>query len=60
MLKSLLKVVSYAGLFLTLIPSILVFADRVDLNTNKSFMLLGTVLWFGSSPFWMNKGKQGK
>ena len=58
MSKLLLKIISYAGLLLTLIPSFLVFAKGIELNTNKHLMLLGTVLWFGTRPFWMSKSKQ--
>ena len=57
MSKLLLKIISYAGLLLTLIPSFLVFAKGIELNTNKHLMLLGTVLWFGTRPFWMSKSK---
>jgi hypothetical protein len=55
MSKTILKVVSFAGLVLTLIPSFIVFYQRIDLDSNKNLMLLGTVLWFATSPFWMNK-----
>ena len=55
MSKTILKIASFAGLVLTLIPSILVFSQGIDLDSNKNLMLLGTVLWFATSPFWMNK-----
>ena len=58
MSKMLLKIISYMGLILTLIPSFLVFMKFIELDTNKYLMLLGTVLWFGSVPFWMNRTKK--
>lgn len=58
MFKFILKIVSFAGLGLTLIPSIIVFSNGLDLDSSKNLMLLGTILWFGTSPFWMNKSKQ--
>jgi len=58
MSKMLLKIISFIGLLLTLIPSFLVFLKGIELETNKYLMLVGTLLWFGSSPFWMNKGKR--
>jgi len=58
MSKILLKIISFAGLLLTLIPSFLVFSGRMDLNSNKLLMLIGTLLWFIFSPFWINKSKQ--
>ena len=58
MSKTLLKIISFVGLLLTLIPSLLVFLNGIELETNKYLMLVGTFLWFGSSPFWMNKSKR--
>jgi hypothetical protein len=58
MSKMLLKIISFIGLLLTLIPSFFVFLNRIELETNKYLMLVGTLLWFGSSPFWMNKSKR--
>jgi hypothetical protein len=60
MVKLVLKIISYAGLVLTLVPSFLVFINRIEFDTNKHLMLLGTVLWFSTCPFWMNKSKQAK
>ena len=58
MSNMLLKIISFIGLLLTLIPSFLVFLKGIELETSKYLMLLGTLLWFGSSPFWMNKSKR--
>ena len=58
MSKILLKIISYIGLILTLIPSFLVFLKVIELDTNKYLMLFGTLLWFGCSPFWMNRTKK--
>ncbi len=46
-MKILLKLVSMAGLMLTIIPSIGVFYDVISQEENKYFMLIGTLLWFG-------------
>jgi len=54
-MKTLLKIVSLVGLLTTIVPSFLVFADIITLDTNKLLMILGTLLWFISVPFWMNK-----
>ena len=58
MLKLALKIISYAGLVLTLIPSFLVLTNGIEFNIHKYLMLLGTVLWFGTRPFWISKSKQ--
>ena len=54
-MKTLLKIVSLIGLLATIVPSFLVFAEIITLDTNKLLMIIGTILWFVSVPFWMNK-----
>lgn len=54
-MRSLLKIISVIGLLATIVPSFLVFANIITSDTNKLLMIFGTILWFGSSPFWMNK-----
>ncbi|MEX0646874.1 MAG: hypothetical protein WEA56_13805 [Balneolaceae bacterium] len=51
----LLKIISLAGLALTVIPSVLVFTERIMFDTHTSLMLAGMLLWFGTSPFWMKE-----
>jgi hypothetical protein len=46
-MKILLKLLSIAGLMLTIIPSIGVFYEVISPEENKYFMLIGTLLWFG-------------
>jgi hypothetical protein len=57
-MKLLVKFISYIGLGLTLIPSFLVFTGNVSLDSNKMLMFIGTIIWFVSSPSWMNKVKE--
>ncbi len=54
-MKTILKLVSLMGLLITIVPSFLVFADVISLDTNKLLMILGTLFWFISVPFWMDK-----
>lgn len=53
--KLLLKIISFVGLFLTIIPSFFVFNNLMKLDTGKLLMLIGTIIWFVLSPFWINK-----
>ncbi len=57
-MRILLIIISIVGLVLTIVPALLVFAQKMELQTNKSLMLIGTVLWFASAPFWMSKRKK--
>ena len=50
---SLLKLISLAGLALTVVPSFLVFAGTIGWGSHATLMIVGTILWFGSAPFWM-------
>ena len=49
------KIISFIGLGLTLIPAFLVYLGMVDLDTHKSLMLLGTLIWFATAPAWINR-----
>ncbi|MEF8795114.1 MAG: hypothetical protein V5A22_02355 [Salinivenus sp.] len=54
-MTALLKTVSFVGLGLTVVPSFLVFADVIVWDTHATLMLVGTLLWFATSPFWMEE-----
>ncbi len=54
-MRPLLKTISLIGLLVTIVPSFLVFADVIAPDTNKLLMIVGTLLWFTTAPFWMNK-----
>ena len=53
-MKILLIIISYIGLALSIIPSVLVFLGKIDMQTNTTLMAGGMVLWFGTAPFWIN------
>ena len=40
---------------MTIVPSILVFIGKIDLETNKKIMAAGMLLWFAVTPLWMDK-----
>ena len=54
-MNSVLKLISVIGLALTIIPSVLVFQGSLELASSKTLMLIGTVCWFLSTPFWLGK-----
>lgn len=55
-MKALLKVLSFAGLALTVVPSILVFNQSISWNMHANLMIVGTLLWFITAPLWMKEG----
>ncbi len=54
-MKSILKLISFIGLVLTLFPAFLVFTSYTSLENCKLLMLIGTVVWFLTAPQWMNR-----
>lgn len=53
-MSSLLKLGSLIGLGLTVVPAFLVFAGTIPWETHATLMLVGTLLWFITAPFWMH------
>jgi len=51
-------IISFIGLGLTIIPSILILTGHATMDQNKNLMLFGTILWFGTVALWMNKKKK--
>ena len=51
----LLKTISFIGLLMTIIPSFFLFINKIDISDNYLLMAIGTLIWFVSAPFWMNK-----
>ncbi len=56
----LLKIISFAGLGLTIIPSVLVLSGTIDMHWNKLLMSAGMVVWFAAAYFWVNKSSKPK
>lgn len=56
-MRILLIILSVIGLGLTIIPSILVFLQEMSMDSHKQWMLVGMILWFATSPFWIKEQK---
>jgi len=54
-MKLLLKITSFIGLGLSIVPAILVFSEHMEPSTCKQLMFLGTIMWFATAPSWMIK-----
>jgi hypothetical protein len=54
---SALKLVSWLGLALTLLPSFFVFSGALSLDVFKVVVLAGSVLWLSTAPFWINRDR---
>lgn len=51
------KLMSYVGLLLTLVPSVLLLigSSLLDGYNYQLLATVGMVLWFVTAPFWVNK-----
>jgi hypothetical protein len=54
-MKPLLKILSGAGLALTIVPAFFVFYGVITWERHAALMVVGMILWFASAPFWMKK-----
>lgn len=52
-MRPLLQLASWIALAATLVPSVLYLGGSMPLDTVKTWMLAGTVVWFAATPFWM-------
>jgi hypothetical protein len=55
MKSRILMTLSFIFLAMTIVPAFLVFAQVMSMSQNKTLMLVGTVGWFVTAPFWMKK-----
>ncbi len=53
MKKRIAQTLSGLALLGTILPPCLFFADRLNLDSTQSWMLLATALWFVATPVWM-------
>ncbi|MBN1559090.1 hypothetical protein JW998_02490 [candidate division KSB1 bacterium] len=51
------KIFSLIGLLLTIVPAILVFVGKLQIEQHYVLMFIGTIIWFVCTPFWMLKKK---
>lgn len=58
-MKTVLIILSFIGLALTVLPAFFVFSGAIPWQTHANLMATGMVLWFVTAPFWMGKKKKG-
>jgi predicted histidine transporter YuiF (NhaC family) len=57
-MKLVLKIISYIALIVLIVPPVLVYLQKMELDTCKHWMLVGTIGWFALAPFWMDRKAQ--
>ena len=56
-MRTLTRTISGLALAGTILPPLLFFADRLDLDQTKWVMLLATIAWFAATPWWMDRDR---
>ncbi len=54
-MKTIYRLISFAGLILMFGSSILVFNEAMSPDTYHTTALIGTAMWFVPVPFWMKR-----
>jgi hypothetical protein len=47
------KTISYLGLAITVAAPLLVWAGKISIEANKTLLIIGMFLWFGSAILWI-------
>jgi hypothetical protein len=56
-MKTALKLISFVALGLVIVPPLLYLAGSLAKAPMISLMLVGTLVWFASVPWWMGAGE---
>lgn len=57
-MRTILKILSYGGLVLTILPSLLVLSGAMEFGSHYYWTLAGTLIWFITAPFWVDRKKK--
>ena len=53
MKRCMAKYIALVSLVLLIVPSVMFLADRMELQTVKTIMLIATIIWLISATVWM-------
>lgn len=57
-MKKVLEIISYLALVHLVAGPILYYMDKISLEQNKLWMLVATIVWFGTASFWIGTKKE--
>ena len=57
-MKNLLKLLSLVGLILSIVPPVMLFLGKMEMDSMKLWMGVGMAVWMVTAPFWINKSSQ--
>jgi len=56
-MKYLYMLLAFAGLCLLLVPALFLYMERIEAETMKNLMFVGSLLWFSGAIPWLGKKK---
>lgn len=56
-MKFILKLLSFAALGLVIVPPVLYLSGAIAKPAMSTVMLVGSLLWFATVPFWMGRAE---
>jgi hypothetical protein len=56
-MKKLLFALSILSIVVLIISTWLFFNEKINIRTNNFWLLIGTISWFVTAPFWMTEKK---
>ena len=56
-MRLLLQIISWAALAATALAPVLYAAGQISLKSTNVVLLLATIVWFATTPFWMGRPK---
>lgn len=57
-MKKIMEIISYLALILIVTAPSLFYAEKIDLDMNKTLMTIATVIWFASALCWIGREKK--
>ena len=57
-MKKLLQIISSLSLGVTVVAPVLFYRNILSLDQMKAWILIATILWFSTAPFWMKSGEK--
>lgn len=58
-MRKTLQIVSWLSLAAMMVGPVLYLAGRMELSAVKAWMLVFTIVWFVTVPFWMDRKEKG-
>jgi len=59
-MRRIIQTISWLALAATILPAVLFYGDKLDLDQVKQTMLVATIVWFVATSLWMGREPTNK